>query len=251
MCGECIPVCPTKAIRWKGSKIILPENEIPGDADEKTKTEIKKKQDKRVFILKLIASILMVATLGGALVYYNFIHEEPEATLTPGVGEFNIDKLDSNVVIINFWGTWCTPCVNELPHFDEIAENYASDVTVVAVHSTTVGGMSPEDFVNTYYPESKMIFVRDSKSENSLSDDYYSALGGESTYPMTVVLDRNGIVTDNFIGALSYSELEDAIEKALASDTDDIDPNTLRVGGDVGKKCPSMNLEYVDVYGED
>ena len=95
-----------------------------------------------------------------------------------------------------------------------------------------------------------MIFVRDSKSDGAFADDYFSALGGDDSYPMTIVIDRNGIVTDNYIGPVSYEELEGAIEKAIASDTDDIDPTTLRVGGDVGKKCPAMNLEYVDVYGD-
>ena len=39
-CGECIDVCPTKAISWKGSKIFLKANEIPADADPERVAEV-------------------------------------------------------------------------------------------------------------------------------------------------------------------------------------------------------------------
>jgi thiol-disulfide isomerase/thioredoxin len=41
----------------------------------------------------------------------------------------NSDK----VRIINFWASWCAPCVKELPYFKKIAENYASKVEVIFI----------------------------------------------------------------------------------------------------------------------
>ena len=39
----------------------------------------------------------------------------------------------SKTYIVNFWATWCAPCVKELPHFESIQENYKEDVEVILV----------------------------------------------------------------------------------------------------------------------
>lgn len=70
-CGECISVCPTKAISWKGSKIILPDNEIPEKASFEEKEAIAEKRKKRVFMLRTVATVFMAAVLIIALVYFN------------------------------------------------------------------------------------------------------------------------------------------------------------------------------------
>ena len=72
-CGECISECPTQAIRYKGGKIILPDNEIPELATEEEKAVITEKRKKRVTILKIVAAVVAVAVIAGSLVYYNFI----------------------------------------------------------------------------------------------------------------------------------------------------------------------------------
>jgi thiol-disulfide isomerase/thioredoxin len=40
---------------------------------------------------------------------------------------------NGKVRIINFWASWCAPCVKELPYFKQIAENYASQVEVIFI----------------------------------------------------------------------------------------------------------------------
>ena len=71
-CGECISVCPTQAIRWKGGKWMLADNEIP-DATPHTEAVAKRnaKITKRNKVIKVVAGIAAVALLAGALVYYN------------------------------------------------------------------------------------------------------------------------------------------------------------------------------------
>ena len=79
-CGECISACPTKAIRWKGGKWTLPENEIPTTPDmtpeeiaiAEAAVEAKNARiAKRNKVVKVVASVAAVALLLGALVYYN------------------------------------------------------------------------------------------------------------------------------------------------------------------------------------
>ena len=91
-CGECLSECPTKAIQWKGSKWVLPANEIPNTAGMSPEEEAKEMQmieernrkiTKRNKVIKVAAGVVMVALLAGNLVYCNFIYKEETPTLPP------------------------------------------------------------------------------------------------------------------------------------------------------------------------
>ena len=232
-CGECISACPTGAIRWKGSKFILPPNEIeerPRTASANTNTgsnsDTEKKYTKRRRVLSLVAASLMSVTLVGALVYYNFIYQAPVIPGGNEVGNACIDQtvnlidqtgvteqtftLSQNmgkVTVINFWGTWCSPCIAELPHFDAVAEQYAGKATVIALH-TLYTSDEADEYIAQNYPDTKMLFGLD-------ANDYYTALGGSGTYPMTVVVNGDGVITAKFQGSVTHEELVAAVEDAM------------------------------------
>ncbi len=222
-CGECAGVCPTKAISFKGPKILLKANETAAEHQDTLK--------KRRNLTRGIVAVIMAAVLIVTLV--KFWNEESPVTAVQGntvgdlcygydmqlVGEegtLDPSKL-GKVTVINFWGTWCTPCVNELPHFDRIAQEYADTVSVVAVHSS-LSGDTAADYVREHYPDSPMIFLLDYPlDELGLVSGYYTSLGGRDTYPYTVVLDKNGIITSIFVGPLTYDALLEAVTQALGN----------------------------------
>ena len=226
-CGECISVCPTQAISWKGSRISLKENAVSA---EKADTLKKKKT-----ITRAIVTALMLALLIGAFVYY---WNEPEAVtaeqgtevgnlcygydlpIVDGTG-YTGETLDptktGRITIINFWGTWCTPCVNELPYFDQIAAEYPEAVTVIAVHSALSGETAPA-YIDKYYPESNVRFAVDyALDEFGLNSGYYTSLGGRGTWPYTVVLDENGIIVSIFVSSLEYEDLKEVVDAQLVN----------------------------------
>ncbi|MBQ8546843.1 MAG: TlpA family protein disulfide reductase [Clostridia bacterium] len=118
------------------------------------------------------------------------------------------------VTVVNFWGTWCGYCINEMPYFDNAAEEYAGDVTFVAIHTDDYFSETAVDYVKSNYPDSKIIFAKDKNTTGGL-DDCYTALGGVGYYPYTLILDKNGIITYKATGAISESKLIEEIEKAL------------------------------------
>ena len=248
-CGECMSVCPTKAISWRGYKIILPENEIPENATEEEIEIIEKKREKRVSIIKTIALSLAAALLISSLGYYAFIYKEPTVDVGQGVGEFNIEDFRGKVVVINFWGTWCSGCKKELPYFNQIATEYAdSDVVVVTVHTSgTDGWEEPDIYIDKNLKGSKMLFVRDVRAEGETIDTYYTALGGTGTYPITLVLDKNGVVNSKTLKEMDYDTLKAYVDAALAAETDGVNLEELREGNRVGYRCPAMDLEYIDL----
>ena len=223
-CGECIPVCPTQAIRWKGSKIILPDSEIEAVKDNEAELEkVNEKRKKRTKIIKIVTASLLALLLVGAIVYFNFIDKPTESEVGAEVGDscfaydletldgktLNIEDLRGKTLVINFWGTWCGPCKEELPHFNEAAALYDGEVVIITVHTSQSREEAP-DYVEKNYPDSKMVFVYDTED-----DLYFYNLGGTSYWPRTVVVDKNGKITYTVDGKLSYEELVAEIEKAI------------------------------------
>ena len=234
-CGECIDVCPTKAIQWKGPKILTQANEVA--SSKVTSSEVASKNDKNKklrLITRSISVVLLIAFLVGTIAYYWNL--EPAFT-PPEVGSevgdscmsYDLTMVDGTgiledtfnptttgkVTIINFWGTWCGPCVNELPYFDQIASNYADSVTVVAIHSSMSAETAPE-YIASHYPSSNIIFAKDTAADKSgIIGEFYSALGGRGTYPYTVILDEHGVIVKIFVEALHYEDLEEVVEQEL------------------------------------
>lgn len=131
-----------------------------------------------------------------------------------GDGNPSFNLADTNkVTVINFWGTWCSPCVNELPHFDDLAREYGDTIAIVALHSQE-GVENAPAFIAQNYADSPILFGYD------VNNSYYKKLGGIGSFPMTLVIDANGIVVANRIGALSKVELHMLIEQALANTSD-------------------------------
>ena len=243
-CGECISVCPTQAIRWKGSKIILPDNEIAAAATPEERDAVTAKRKKRTLVLRIVAAVTMVAVLTGAIVYYNFIDRPPVVEAPPitddpgdgdkpvrgaevgnlclgysleradGVGTINIndEALRGKVVIINFWGTWCGPCKSELPYFNRIASEYADEVVVIAVH-TDMGREDAPEYIANNYADSRMVFAYDTTLDG-YNDTYYTMFDFGGSYPTTLVLDGDGVITEKVIGAVEYEWLVEAVESA-------------------------------------
>ncbi len=220
-CGECVDVCPTQAIVWKGSNLFIKKNE--GQADES-------QQKKRRFVTRCISTIVMLAVLIGAIWYFwkdsgdilppqgtdvgELCYSSQLEIVTPeGVSADTVDPTKTGkITVVNFWGTWCTPCVNELPYFDQIATDYEATVEVIAVHTNMICETAPE-FIGKYYADSKITFAKD-YTENGI-EGYYTALGGRDTYPYTVVLDEQGVILAVFFEALEYKDLQQVIDDHL------------------------------------
>ena len=221
-CGACVDVCPTSAIVWKGPKFIT----NPGGDNKKKK-----------IVTRIISGILLLAVLVGAIGYY--WNQEDTTNPDPGiitadrgneVGDlcynYDLEIVDGNggsgqtidptatgkITIINFWGTWCTPCVAELPYFDQIASEYEDSVSVFAIHSSISKETAPE-YIGKYYPDTKMYFSWD--GGEGFTGEYYTALGGRGTYPYTVVLDENGLIVKIFVSSVTYEDLKAIVETTL------------------------------------
>ncbi|MBQ9151514.1 MAG: TlpA family protein disulfide reductase, partial [Clostridia bacterium] len=211
--------------------LLLPPQAIGGEIQTK-QPELAIKQEKakkRTRVARIVAWALALAVLGGALYYYNFVHKDtPKAAEGFEVGDacyamdlavyngdrddrdtFNVTNQLGKVTVINFWGTWCGPCIAELPHFDQVAEDYEGRVTVVAVHSNYKADTAAA-WIAENYPETAILFAQDSED-----GAYYTGLGGEGDYPMTIIVNKEGVITFTCRGSITHDELVAAVEEAL------------------------------------
>ncbi|NBB88955.1 MAG: redoxin family protein [Bacteroidetes bacterium] len=59
--------------------------------------------------------------------------QEPIPVLTFDELEVKLPDNPNQVVIVNFWATWCKPCVKEMPYFNELSKTYAEDNSVKVI----------------------------------------------------------------------------------------------------------------------
>lgn len=112
-----------------------------------------------------------------------------------------------NVVLVDFWATWCPPCIAEIPELKEIYEDYKEDgflivgMTVDEGRKSAVAG-KVEPF-ELPYP----VGLADRSARE--------AFGGIRVVPTKFLLDRDGVIRETFVGARPASELRAAIEDLL------------------------------------
>ena len=143
---------------------------------------------------------------------------DAELALLGGEGVVRVSELRGKVLVINFWGTWCPYCLIELPHFDSVATEYKDSVTVLTVHtSSSYGAEDPIAYIEANFKDSDMIFaVDEAVPGDPYTDVYYASLISGSSYPVTVILDADGVITYKRVGAMTKEQLIAAIEEAKA-----------------------------------
>ena len=113
-----------------------------------------------------------------------------------------LSQLKGQVVVLNFWATWCPPCIEEMPSLVEMQQQMKpKGVTVLAV-SVDVDQDNYQRFLKDH--NVGLLSVRD-------ADQKSNALYGTFKFPETYVIDRGGIVRRKFIGAVDWTE-PDVIE---------------------------------------
>ncbi len=190
------------------------------------------------FWMQCTAILLALALLVGAFVYFGLQPEVAAIKIEIGAPcpdfslnlykktadgyEYSEDKFvlsehKGEVVIINFWATWCGPCVAELPSFEQLKKNYP-DIVVVAIHGecTDPKGLSPEECVANKITEEKWQYVSFAQdiveNRNCLT---YQLLGGKDAWPMTLILDKEGTISFIRQGSLTYETLKAEATKLL------------------------------------
>ena len=113
--------------------------------------------------------------------------------------EFHLADYRGKIVFLNLWGTWCTPCVAELPYFNELYQKYGEEIGMLAVHTSLVTA-DPEEYVKEKGWTMPVAV--------DLDDEIAEIVSGGDALPQTIVLNRKGEVVFNESRSVNAEMLE-------------------------------------------
>jgi thiol-disulfide isomerase/thioredoxin len=122
------------------------------------------------------------------------------------------DAIGKKVTLVNFWATWCAPCVKEFPHLVKLGKKYEKDLNVVFLSFDFPEKRSKAvDFLNEQKVpwESYLKMGDDQAFFNVLPDEFSGAL------PFTLIYDKAGNVVKVLKGEHSEAEFEKYILEAI------------------------------------
>jgi len=123
----------------------------------------------------------------------------PDFTVQDSDHKVALDEFYGKVVVLNFWATWCPPCVDEMPSLVQLQKKLKDKGIVVLAISVDADGNAYHNFLQDHAVG--LLTVRDA-AQNS------NRLYGTFKFPETYIIDRKGIMRRKFIGPVDWSEPE-------------------------------------------
>ncbi|MGG3805871.1 redoxin domain-containing protein [Metabacillus fastidiosus] len=161
---------------------------------------------------KILAIGLLIFLVGYAV--WSFVSpKEPKvaAELGSKAPDFELETLDGKTVnlsdfegkkvFLNFWGTWCGPCKEEMPDMEKIHKTYGNDVVILAVNKTS--REKNLNTVNQFIHKYNLTFPIALDKEDNVNTQY-EVIG----LPTSYFIDEKGIITNVRIGGVSYEQME-------------------------------------------
>ena len=152
-------------------------------------------------------AVLLIATAS------SMAQAAPPKTVTPADISALVNQQHGNVVVVNFWATWCPPCLREFPDLISFYRNYrAKGVDVVGVSMNADDELPDIDaFAAKFSPP--FTLYRAASADDAFQKGVLAIWFGEM--PMTLVFDKNGKLARTYKKPLTYTELAADVDALL------------------------------------
>lgn len=117
------------------------------------------------------------------------------------------DQFKGKIVVVDFWATWCGPCVSEIPGYVELQKKYGPDGLVIV--GMSVDQKSPQyvqKFVQAHGMNYTVVMA---------DDEAVAAFGNIDAIPTTFLINRDGRIINAKTGAVPHEEYEKIVQQAL------------------------------------
>ena len=124
--------------------------------------------------------------------------DAPDFTLTDSDRTVSLHDLKGKTIVLNFWTSWCGPCIDEMPSLIKLQKIMGQQVAVLAV-SWDVDDGAYHRFLRDYNVD--LLTVRDGRSESKY-------LYGCTSQPETFIIDASGKIRRKYIGPRNWVDPE-------------------------------------------
>ncbi|SNR81564.1 Thiol-disulfide isomerase or thioredoxin [Methylobacillus rhizosphaerae] len=165
---------------------------------------------------KGICLLAIAAIAGVALIAGQQFHEQPaEASISTSSffaahaidtegAEQALAQWQGQILVVNFWATWCAPCRTEMPELAALSRQYAGRLTVLGI------SLDDSDQMRAFSAETPMPYPLLAADVEGMS--LSKSLGNsKSVVPHTVIIDSNGRIAGSFLGRISKASLEESL----------------------------------------
>jgi len=136
----------------------------------------------------------------------------PDFSLTTLDGKtVTLSEQKGSVVLLDFWATWCGPCVAALPHVQKIAAN--KELAEKGLKVWAVNVREKNDTIQKFIDQNKYTFGVPIDASGDVLKSYFV-----SGIPTTIVVGKDGVIAKTFVGfngEEGAKKLDAAIEEAL------------------------------------
>ena len=156
------------------------------------------------------AKITLLLFVGLFVVFFSQPHGQSEApalgeqvpsfTLRDGDGQvIALQDYRGQIVVLNFWATWCPPCIEEMPSLNRLQERYAGQGMQVLAVSVDE---DPEAYLN-FLTQNEIAFLTLRDPNRRISLQY-----GTFKLPETYIISRDGLLVNKIIGPADWTSQE-------------------------------------------
>jgi thiol-disulfide isomerase/thioredoxin len=126
-------------------------------------------------------------------------------------GTFNLASDLGKVTVVNFWATWCSPCVVETPQFDSVYREYKNKgVTFVGIDTKEADRSAPRSFVKDNKISYPIVFDENGETAVELGNIPAGGL------PFTVLIDKQGRVAAVYLRSMAPNDLKPVLKQLTA-----------------------------------
>ena len=193
----------------------------------------------------------ILGSQGGGTTETGIEIEKVELVAAPGLGDLDVSPREGSLapdfvvsdfdgtrhrlsdfrgtpVYVNFWATWCIPCLREMPDIQELLDRHKGELAVVMVNRAEPLGRAQDFFRNLekLNGEPGLSFTVNGMDPDDTLYNEYRGLG----MPVSVFVDANGKVVRVFNGLIDLSIMEESVAAAIAS-APPSDSNAAGAGG--------------------
>src|ERR1700679_2445332 len=153
-------------------------------------------------ILHAALALVFIAFCG---TLYNSLHETivnagdtaPNFTITSDSGKtFTVHDFGGKLLLLNFWATWCPPCIEEIPGLNQLAKQLGPKGLVILGVSVD----KDADLYRKFLTRSPLVYPTARDPEEKINLTY-----GTIQYPESYLIDRNGKVIEKFISSQPWA----------------------------------------------